>query len=153
MPKFPCKICSKSVAKNHKPICCDLCNIWVHTKCNKINAATYNMLQNDETKWICIECSKEIFPFSSLNGVEFFSATQEKKLKFLTKTKKRLTNEEKLINQLNDAINSSDLPNPSTYYSLDKFSESFKSNSFNGTNLLHLNYHLSLITMNNYSFS
>ena len=35
MPKFPCKICSKSVAKNHQAI---------HTKCNKINAATYNML-------------------------------------------------------------------------------------------------------------
>ena len=55
------------------------------------------------------------------------------------KTKKQLTNEEKLINQLNDAMKSSDLPNPSTYYSIDKFSESFKSNSFNGTNLLHLN--------------
>ena len=25
MPKFPCKISSKSVAKNHKAICCDLC--------------------------------------------------------------------------------------------------------------------------------
>ena len=57
MPKFSCKICSKSVIKNHKAIC----YIWVHTKCNKINAATYNMLQNDGTKWFCIECSKEIF--------------------------------------------------------------------------------------------
>ena len=63
------------------------------------------MFQNDETEWFCIECSKEIFPFSSLNGVEFFSTTQRKKLKFLTKTKKRITNEEKLINQLNDAMN------------------------------------------------
>ena len=98
MPKFPYKICSKSVAKNHKAICCDLCHIWVHTKWNKINAARYNMLQNYEKKWFCIECSKDIFPFSSLNGVEFFSTTQGKKLKFLTKTKKGFTNEEKLIN-------------------------------------------------------
>ena len=103
------------------------------------NAATYNMLQNDETKWFCTECSKEIFPFSSLNKAEFFSTTPGKKLKFPTKTKKRLTNEEKLINQLNDAMNSSDLPNPSTYYIIDKFNQIFKSNSFNGTNLLHLN--------------
>ena len=44
-----------------------------------------------------------------------FSTTQGKKIKFLTKTKERLTNEEKLINQLNDATNSSDLTNPSTY--------------------------------------
>ena len=104
MPKFPC---NKSVAKNHKGICCDLCDIWVRTKCNKRNTATYNMLQNDETKWFCIECSKEIFPFSSLNKVDFFFTTQGKKLKFLTKTKKRLINEEKLINQLDDVMNSS----------------------------------------------
>ena len=137
MPKFPCKIYSKIVAKNHKPIiCCDLCHIWVHTKCNKINAATYDMLQNDETKWFCIEYSKEMFPLSSLNRVKFFSTTQGKKLKFLTKAKKQLTNEEKLINQLNNAMNSS---NPSTYYSIDKFSKCFQSNLFNGTKLLHLN--------------
>ena len=85
------------------------------------------MLQNDETKWFCIEFSKEMFPFFSLNGVKFFSTTQGKELKFLTKTKKQLTNEEKLINQLNDAMNSSDIPNPSTYYSTDKFNECFKS--------------------------
>ena len=97
------------------------------------------MLQNDETKWFCIECSKEIFPFSSLNGVKFFSTTQGKKLKFLAKTKKQLTNEEKLINKLNDAMNTSDLTNPSSYYSTDKFNKSFKSNSFNETNLRHLN--------------
>ena len=136
MTKFPCKMCSKIVAKNHKAICCDLCHMWVHTKCNKINAATYNMLQKDETKWFCIECSKEIFPFSSLNGVEFFSTTQGKKLKFLTKTKKQLTNGEKPIKKLNDAMNSSDLTNPSSYYSIDKFNKCFNSNSFNGTNLL-----------------
>ena len=139
MQKFPCKMCSKSVAKNHEAICCDLCHIWAHTKYNEINAATYNMLQKDETKWFCIESSKEIFPFSSLNGVEFFSTTQGKKLKFLTKTKKQLTNEEKLINKLKGAMNTSDLTNPSSNYSIDKFNKSFKSNSFNGTNLLHLN--------------
>ena len=36
-------------------------------------------------------------------------------------------------------MNSSDLQNPSTYYSIHKFNESFKSNSFNGTKLLQLN--------------
>ena len=87
MPEFPCKICNESVAKNPNASCCDLCNIWVHTKYNKINAATYDTLQNDETNWFCIESSKELFPLSSLNKVELFS-TQEKILKFLTKTKK-----------------------------------------------------------------
>ena len=50
MPRFPCKICSKSLAENHKAVWCDLCDIWVHIKCNERNAATYNMLKNDETK-------------------------------------------------------------------------------------------------------
>ena len=36
-------------------------------------------------------------------------------------------------------MNSSDLQNPSTYYSIDKFNECFKSNSFCGTNVLRLN--------------
>ena len=79
------------------------------------------MLQNDEIKGFCNEFSKVSFSFSSLNKVEFFSTTQGKKIKLLTKTKTRLTNKEKLINQLNDAMNSSDLQNPLTYYSIDEF--------------------------------
>ena len=54
-----------------------------------------------------------VFIFSILKNLsvlplitEFFSATQ-KELKFLTK--KQLFNEEKLKNQLSDAMNSSDL--------------------------------------------
>ena len=50
MPKFPCKICSKRMAKNNKAICFDLCDICIHTKCNKINAATCKVLQNEEIK-------------------------------------------------------------------------------------------------------
>ena len=50
-----------------------------------------------------------------------------------------ISNEEKLIKQLNDAMNSSDIPNATTYYSIDKFNANFKSNSFNGIKILHLN--------------
>ena len=121
MTKFPCKICNKTVAKKHRAVCCDLCDIWVHIKCNKINTATYNMLQNDDTKWFCIECSKTIFPFSSLNNVEFLSTTQGKKIKFLTKTKKRSASRDILINNLNNAMDSSDLSDPSTYYYILQF--------------------------------
>ena len=78
MVKFPSNICNKILAKNHKAICCDLCDICVDTICNKINVATYNMSQNNETKLYCIEYSKENFPFSSLNKVELFSTTQRK---------------------------------------------------------------------------
>ena len=30
-PKFPSGICAKAVAKNHNAVCCDICNLWVHT--------------------------------------------------------------------------------------------------------------------------
>ena len=57
----------------------DLRDIWVHTKYNKINAATNTMLQNGETKWFCYEYFKEGFAFSSLNKSEFFSLQLKKK--------------------------------------------------------------------------
>ena len=41
--KFPCKICKKPVAQNHKAIFWDICDTWVHIKCNKINNQTYNI--------------------------------------------------------------------------------------------------------------
>ena len=53
--------------------------------------------------------------------------------------KKRSVGEDILINNLNDAMNSSDLSNPSSYYSIEKFNQNFKTNAFNGMNLLHLN--------------
>ena len=57
----------------------DVCDIWVHTKYNKINAAANTMSQNDETKWFCYEYFKEGFPFSSLNKFKFFSLQLKKK--------------------------------------------------------------------------
>ena len=36
------------------------------------------MLQNVETKWFRNECFEEMFPFFSLNKVEFFSTTEGK---------------------------------------------------------------------------
>ena len=66
--KSPCKICNNPVAKNHKAVQCDKCQLWVHMKCNKINIQTYNMLKEDKTVWYCISCSKDVFIFSELNG-------------------------------------------------------------------------------------
>ena len=77
---FPCKICNKPVAKNHKAIKCDHCHLWVHIKCNKINKQTYNLLMEDNTAWYCINCTKSIFPFSEIDNNELHSTIQGKKL-------------------------------------------------------------------------
>ena len=33
---FPCNICAKATAKSYNAVCCDICNLWVHIKCNNI---------------------------------------------------------------------------------------------------------------------
>ena len=35
--KFPCKLCPKNVSNNDNAISCDLCQTWVHIKCNQCN--------------------------------------------------------------------------------------------------------------------
>ena len=66
--KFPCKICAKNVSKNVKAVQCDLCELWVHIKCNNLNYLDYRSLQNSNESWYCIECCSTIFPFNSLSS-------------------------------------------------------------------------------------
>ena len=65
--KFPCSICPKNVAKNHNAVCCDICNLWVHIKCNNITKYCYRKLQNDKEPCYCKKCIKNIVPFSQLS--------------------------------------------------------------------------------------
>ena len=46
--QFPCLICEKAVAKNHKAVCCDVCNKWVHVASKNINTYTYRKLQKSD---------------------------------------------------------------------------------------------------------
>ena len=114
--KFPCKICEKAVAENHRAICCDTCNIWVHIKCHKINIQTYNILKKENAFWSYIECSKGVFPFSKLDNTNFLTTVTRKNLKFMAVRKKDNTQEGILIDRINDALNTSDLENSSTYF-------------------------------------
>ena len=78
--KFPCKICNNPVVKNHKPVECDKCGLWVQT---------YKHLQKESCAWYCISCSSKIFPFSNLNEDHFHKTIHAKKVPFLTITKNR----------------------------------------------------------------
>ena len=44
-----------------------------------------------------------------------------------------------LIDKINDALNTSDLENSSTYFNVNEFNEHFDANTFNGFNTLHFN--------------
>ena len=137
--KFSRKICKKPVAQNHKAVCCDVCDTWVHIKCNKINTQTYNILKKEKASWSCIECSKDVFPFSKLNETYFSATVAGKKLKFLTTRKKHNAQKEILVDRLNEALKTTNMENSSLYYNFDQFNEMFDTNGFNCFNTLHLN--------------
>jgi len=46
MIAYPCGVCSKPVATNHKAIECDLCKQWIHIKCNKLGKNDYKFFQD-----------------------------------------------------------------------------------------------------------
>ena len=72
MPKFPCRSCNKNVNENHKEIQCDICDIWIHIKCNFLNKNDYEYLQNSpNSPFYCIKCIEENLPFSKLLNKEF----------------------------------------------------------------------------------
>ena len=99
--KYPCKICQKSIAVNHDSIQYDRCDIWVHTKCNKINKQTYKLLKEDKSNWYCIICTKEFLPFSNLNDEEFIS-TIGKRIPFTALREKRKPEQEQFKKFIND---------------------------------------------------
>ena len=65
-PKFPCRICTKNVHGKDKAVQCDLCELWIHIECNKLNHLDYRYLQNCDESWYYIDCCSTIFPFNSL---------------------------------------------------------------------------------------
>ena len=53
---------------------CDLCELWVHIKCNNLNCLDYTYLQNSNESWYCIECCSRTFPLNSLSSNKNFLA-------------------------------------------------------------------------------
>ena len=73
-PKFPCKICAKNVSDKVKAVQGDLCELWVHVKCNNLNYLDHRYLQNSNKSWYCIECCSTIFPFNFISNNKNFLA-------------------------------------------------------------------------------
>ena len=47
--KFPCKICENNVTNSDQAIQCDLCDSWVHIKCNDLD-----FIDNNSSKILMI---------------------------------------------------------------------------------------------------
>ena len=50
---------------------CDLCEEWIHIRCNFLNLNDYNNLKNDPDPFFCIPCLKKNIPYSNLTNNEF----------------------------------------------------------------------------------
>ena len=69
---YPCKICHVNVNNKGSAAQCDICQSWVHIKCNKLNHIDYKYLQGSYEPWYCLSCCSEIFPFGTLTNKDFF---------------------------------------------------------------------------------
>ena len=63
MINFPCGICGKPVNSSHKAIQCDICDFWIHIKCNGLSANEYASLQISSEVWFCTKCVSDNLPF------------------------------------------------------------------------------------------
>ena len=52
---------------------CNICQSWVHMKCNKLNHIDYKYLQGSNDPWYCLSCCSKIFPFGTLTNKDFIS--------------------------------------------------------------------------------
>ena len=73
-PKFPCKTCAKNVHDKDEAVQYDLCEHWIHTKCNNLNYLDYRYIQNCIESWYCKEFCSKIFSFNSLSCDKNFLA-------------------------------------------------------------------------------
>ena len=146
--KFSCNICNRNIRENGKAVCCDVCDNWVHIRCNSISPSKYKELCDEDNNepFFCIKCFNDALPFgqendtifkqvvtlgldsSNLDNLDFNISKKEKKMmKFLSKT----------IFESNDpGIQNSHCK----YYSIDQFcAKNFNANKH--FSLFHLNIH------------
>ena len=153
--QFPCAVCNKAVGTGHRAIKCDICEKWIHIKCNKLEKNDYISFQNNPNKiFYCIKCSADNIPFMSLNDNHFnIAVTNGINCPIQTELRYEPSPADKQIyNKLNQEINafvsSEDLDNDDNvnsiinckYYSIDEFtSAKFKQDK--SFSILHLNIH------------
>ena len=59
--QYPCAVCSRPVAKNHRALLCDGCGKWWHIgpRCGKIKPNEYEILKElDSFDWTCPACQR-----------------------------------------------------------------------------------------------
>ena len=86
--RHPCSSCLKPVAKNHRAIQCDNCDLWAHIKCENISTKIYAEMANSnkQLNFICSSCILNQLPFPEgfmINDEESQVTSTQKDFSFL----------------------------------------------------------------------
>ena len=65
---FHCKICNISIKDEDNAVRCDICQFWIHIKCNKLNYIDYEYLHGSNDLWYSIKCCEKAFPLETLTN-------------------------------------------------------------------------------------
>ena len=73
---FPHKLCNTNIKDKiikDSAVQYDICQFWIHAKCNNLNHIHYQYLQESNDPWLSISCYTEIFLFVILTNENFLS--------------------------------------------------------------------------------
>ena len=62
---------NRKVQAKHRAVKCDICQNWIHIKCNFVDSKTYSNIIGSPYPWFCMKCFKTIIPFSTINDDSF----------------------------------------------------------------------------------
>ncbi|CAH3165781.1 unnamed protein product, partial [Pocillopora meandrina] len=66
-----CSVCNKRVARNHRAVNCDNCNMWCHIKCASIRPSEYKNYQRlPSFSWWCPICLWSSLPFDNETNLD-----------------------------------------------------------------------------------
>ena len=159
MPNYPCSVCSKNVNSNHRAICCDICDRWVHVRCNLLGEKDYNQMKNDPLKdeptkmFYCISCIEDNMPFTKLSDPDYYAIVKKGVMlsdEVIQNDQLSTLRCQDYIDKLNSYIVNSNSQNDNEdenfspidcrYYSIDDFtSAAFKEKKV--TSIFHINIH------------
>ena len=130
---YICYHCDRSVEYNYMPIQCDMCQRWLHGKCEKLKRTEWSVLGNSNLNWYCSKCKIDIFPFSKLDSDEFYECLNGVSSE-LNDLYKKCVNLEKQVNERIQERNILD----SCYVTRDQLSAIAK-NIMSSFSLIHFN--------------
>ena len=78
--------CVIFVARHHKAIQCDFCDLWVHCGCNDVSDTKYEHLKTDLDPWFCLVCCLEFnlenVPFTRCDNSELSNINYSNSMRF-----------------------------------------------------------------------